>query len=256
MKIFMPAPKHTFAEQEKIVLDAAEQSIMDSSLIDFKMSTIAKNAGLSMGSVYKHIQSKEDVLVALAVRADMEAAKIIQDIFSLPFSLPAKIVSLNLVSQQAMYRYPFSYQLLTMVTNKDLIGKSSEKWHGKLGQISNTIRSLFERALIESIEKEELICDDCDKAALIQEFMLMHWAVSIGFPQIVNHPYDTYVTPEKYNANVGLSLEHPLIRAAIRMTNSYPWKELVTLADLSQLEQTLIELGLREPEESKTDAIA
>ncbi len=241
----MPAPKHTFAEQEKMVLDAAAQSILDSSLLDFKMSAIAKNAGLSMGSVYKHIQSKEDVLVALSVRMDTNAVKVMEQVLALPFSLPVKIVSLNLVSQQAMYQYPFAYQLLGMTNNRALLEKCSENWRLKLRQVSEKIRSCFEQALIESVNTAELICDE-DSEALIEEFMLMQWATSIGFPQIVNHPYDTYMTTEKKNANVSLSLDHPLIRASIRLTNSYPWKQPVTRGDLSKIEKVLIELSLRE----------
>ena len=54
-----PAPKYSLQQQEDMILSAAEKSIENSSLLDFTMSAIAKGAGLSMGSVYKHVQSKE-----------------------------------------------------------------------------------------------------------------------------------------------------------------------------------------------------
>ena len=64
-----PAPKHSPQEQEDLILEAAAQCIEETSLLDFTMSAISKKAGLSMGSIYKHIQSKEDVLVALGWRS-------------------------------------------------------------------------------------------------------------------------------------------------------------------------------------------
>nr|WP_269809238.1 TetR/AcrR family transcriptional regulator [Enterovibrio nigricans] len=177
----MPAPKHSFAEQEQLILDAAAQCILDSSLIDFKMSAIAKHAGLSMGSVYKHIQSKEDVLVALSVRLDKQASKVIRDVLTLPYSLPAKIVAINLVSQEAMYRYPFGYQLVSMIKNRDLLAKASEKWLDKMFHASDEIRLHFMNALNDAVQAEELLCHDGEKERLIEEFMLLQWAVNMGF---------------------------------------------------------------------------
>lgn len=241
----MPAPKHTIAEQEQLILDAAAQCILDTSLIDFKMSAIAKKAGLSMGSVYKHIQSKEDVLVALSVRLDSQASNVIREILALPYSLPAKIVAINLVSQEAMYIYSFSYQLLTLLNSRDLLAKASDKWLTKLSLVSTEIRLQFQDALREAVRSEELLCEEEEKEALIEEFMLLHWAVNIGYPQILNHPHETHINEAKTNFNVPLTLDHPLLRATIRMTNSYPWKEPVTREELSEIELVLIENDLR-----------
>ncbi|AQS37078.1 transcriptional regulator, TetR family [Shewanella psychrophila] len=241
----MPAPKHTIAEQEKLILDAAAQCILDTSLIDFKMSAIAKKAGLSMGSVYKHIQSKEDVLVALSVRLDSQASNVIRFILALPYSLPAKIVAINLVSQESMYIYSFSYQLLTMISSRDLLAKASDKWLAKLSLVSTEIRFQFQDALREAVGSEELLCEEEEKEALIEEFMLLHWAVNIGSPQILNHPHETHINEAKVNVNVPLTLGHPLMRATIRMTNCYPWKYPVTRKELSEIEQVLIKNDLR-----------
>lgn len=242
----MPAPKHSFAEQERLVLDAAVQSILDSSLIDFKMSTIAKNAGLSMGSVYKHIQSKEDVLVALSVRLDKQATVAVREVLALPYPLPVKIVAINLLSQEAMYLYPFGYQLMTMLSSQDLLAKASEKWLNKLTVASEEIKLCFEQALRQAVQSKELLCDEDEQESLIEEFILLNWAVSIGFPQIVNHPHDVYLTAEKRNVNVPLSIDHPLIRATIRMTNSYPWKNPISIETLKEVEQILKSRGMRQ----------
>ncbi|WP_333004451.1 TetR/AcrR family transcriptional regulator [Vibrio coralliilyticus] len=242
----MPAPRHSFAEQERLVLDAAAQSILESSLIDFKMSNIAKNAGLSMGSVYKHIQSKEDVLVALSVRLDKQATAAVKEVLSLPYSLPTKIVAINLLSEKAMYLYPFGYQLMTMLSSQDLLAKASEKWLNKLSIAAEEIRLCFEQALRQAIQSQELLCNEDEQESLIEEFLLLNWAISIGFPQIVNHPHDVSITESKRNVNIPLSLEHPLIRATIRMTNSYPWKHPVSIEELSEIEQILQSRGMRE----------
>lgn len=241
----MPAPKHTIEEQEKLILDAAAQCILDSSLIDFKMSAIAKEAGLSMGSVYKHIQSKEDVLVALSVRVDRQAYAIIREILQLPYSLPSKIVAINLVSQEAMYTYDFSYQMLSMLNSKDLLAKASQNWLSKFHQVSADIRGLFQEALLDAMHSDELLCEDNEKETLIEEFLLLHWAINLGYPQILNHPHETQIGQTQNHADVDWSLDHPLVKAMIRMTNSYPWKTPLELDELNELEQVLSEKGWR-----------
>lgn len=228
----MPAPTHTPAEQERMILEASAQCILDTSLIDFKMSAIAKQAGLSMGSVYKHIQSKEDVLVALSVQLNKRASKVIKKILSLPHPLPTKIVAINLVSEEAMYKYPFGYQLMTMINSEDLRAKASEKWLLRDAQISEEIRTYFKLALIEAVANQELLCNADEQEDLIEEFILMHWAVSVGIPQIVNYPYSASITENTKKHETHLSLDHPILKAAIRMTNSYPWKTPTSRADL------------------------
>lgn len=63
-----PAPKYSAEQQEEMILSSAAQAIEETSLLDFSMSSVAKLAGLSMGSVYKFVQCKEDVLIALATQ--------------------------------------------------------------------------------------------------------------------------------------------------------------------------------------------
>ena len=63
-----PAPRYSPEEEQELVLDAAVGCIEESSLLGFTIGAIAKRAGLSVGSLYKHVQSKEDLLVALATR--------------------------------------------------------------------------------------------------------------------------------------------------------------------------------------------
>lgn len=48
-----PAPKYSPEEELTRILAAAERCINDTSLLDFTMSALAKEAGISIGSVYK-----------------------------------------------------------------------------------------------------------------------------------------------------------------------------------------------------------
>ena len=241
----MPAPKYPFAEEEQLILNATAKSILETSLIDFKMSSIAKNAGISMGSVYKHIQSKEDVLVALAVQITQQSFDVITDVLALPYPLSSKIVALNLVSHESMYIYPFGYQLFTMLNSLNLLNKASQAWIDKLAKVSTQIHDGFEQGLLHAIEQGELACEEGYRDALIEEFMLTHWTLNVGFPLIAGHSCNPNMEKEACNWGQSISLEHPFIRATLRVTNSYPWSNPASLHDLNEIEKILLSRGLR-----------
>ena len=93
----MPAPKCTPKELERLVLDAATDAIEESSLLDFTMSDIAKRAGLSVGSIYKHVQSKEDVLVAIGTRMMANQHRVFGEVLALPLKTPERLIAVSLL---------------------------------------------------------------------------------------------------------------------------------------------------------------
>ena len=127
-----PAPKCSPCEQEKMILEAAEQSIAESSLLDFSMSSISKKAKLSMGSVYKHVQSKEDVLIALASFMFCKERALFEQLLSLPLTTPEKIIALSLLDKEKVQIYCFESQLGDMVGSKDLLDRGSEKLFSRM----------------------------------------------------------------------------------------------------------------------------
>lgn len=198
-----------------------------------------------MGSVYKHIQSKEDVLVALAVQMTHQTLTVISDILKLPYSLSSKIVALNLASEESMYIYPFGYRLFTMLNSLNLLNKASQGWVDKLATVSLQIHDCFENELSNAIEQGELILGSDNKDSLIEEFMLTHWTLSVGFPLVVSHSCNPNLAKETCNLSKPISLDHPLLKGTMRITNSYPWKNPASINELIEIEKNLISLGYR-----------
>ena len=98
-----PAPKFSLEEQEKLILFAAVTAIEKSTLLDFSMSSIAKSAGLSMGSVYKYVQCKEDLLIALATNMYQEKQRVFSQVLALPLTTPERIIALSLLDYTLLH---------------------------------------------------------------------------------------------------------------------------------------------------------
>jgi AcrR family transcriptional regulator len=56
-------------KREEMILDRAQDQVAEFGFLDLKMSDLAKAADLSVGTLYAHFASKEDLLLGIAIRA-------------------------------------------------------------------------------------------------------------------------------------------------------------------------------------------
>lgn len=94
----MPAAKYSGEKQQEMIFSAAVECIRESSTTEFTMASIVKKAMLSMGSVYKFVQSKEDIVTALASEAFDYRSSVYARVLNLTLSAPEKILSISLIS--------------------------------------------------------------------------------------------------------------------------------------------------------------
>lgn len=61
--------KRQFRERETLILKTARAMIREQGFLDLKMSRLAQAVAYSVGTLYTHFKTKEDLLVALAVQS-------------------------------------------------------------------------------------------------------------------------------------------------------------------------------------------
>src|SRR5688572_23596273 len=184
----MPSPLQTSSQaQEDLILQAAVKCIEASSLLDFTMSAISAEAGLSMGSIYKHIQSKEDVLVALGYRAQLHFEQVARRVMALPLPIVARIVALQLVDVQHTYPYSFGSQLITLLGNEAILRRASPRWLEKYLAHDVNLELFFERLMLDAAERGELIVAPDARRAMVNEINTATWALCVGHVQVMLH---------------------------------------------------------------------
>lgn len=242
-----PAPTHSPQEQEDIILDAAAKCIENSSLLDFTMSAISKEACLSMGSIYKHIQFKEDVLVALAYRMYMNLLSVFQEIQALPLPIPERLMATNLVSKEKVFLYSFDAQLGSLVNSKAVLQRASKGWIEKMIRADKAVEESFASIIREAYETGELQSTTDDAERLIEEINVGLWSMCVGFTQVAVQLDARSVLGNSIGGETLLSMEpgSPFINNVQRLLNSYPWKNNVTDTDLKRICNTLKKKGLR-----------
>jgi len=238
-----PAPRFSTDEQERLIICAAIKAIEESSLLDFSMSAIAKLAGLSMGSVYKFVQCKEDVLIALATRMYQERQTIFKKVLSLPLTTPERIIATSLLDFSKVQMYTFDNQLESIVNTEAMMKRCSERWLTQMIACGERCQTMFQQFLQTAADSGELTSGSRD----IEEINVGTWSLSVGYFQTVrlHHCRQNDLDENVDKTTVALEPDNVHIRSMKRLINTYDWQQSISDSDIEKICQHLTDSELR-----------
>lgn len=238
-----PAPKFSLEEQEKLILFAAVTAIEKSTLLDFSMSSIAKSAGLSMGSVYKFVQCKEDLLIALATKMYQEKQRVFSQVLALPLTTPERIIALSLLDFTKVQMYSFDDQLESIVNTCSIMKRSSQRWLDYMFNCSKVCEESFKVFLQAAVDSEEL----GSGASEMEEISIGSWSLFVGYFQTVrlHHGRSHQQDNDEQVCLLPLTVNNVHILNLQRFLNSFEWREKLKSQDIEKVCQKLVELELR-----------
>ncbi|MDE3270509.1 TetR/AcrR family transcriptional regulator [Pseudoalteromonas sp. G4] len=239
-----PAPKFSAEKQQDLILKAAEECIQESSVTDFTMAKIARLAGLSMGSVYKFVQSKEDIVLALAYESFNHASVVFNQVLHSSLATHEKILAISLIAPRKLQRFSFCYDLQSYATNEAVIKRASTMWTEKMIEASTRCEQAFKLALTDGINAGALK-QVPNLGEVIEEIIISGWAITVGYEHVQRIQQTKQITESTESFLEPLALDHPIIRSSMRLLNSYPWQEPLSQTSLQRIDTTLKELNLR-----------
>ena len=240
-----PAPQHSPQQIETLVLDAAAKCISETSLLDFTMAAIAKEASMSMGSIYKHVQSKEDVLVALATRMVRQHHEAFTELMAFPLTMPERLMCTILLSPEKLHTFPFGVHLEMLIGNEAVLQRASPRWVETLARFDQAIESSFSDALQAAWQNGELQVDEVDRDNTIEMLLVSLWSMSVGFIQVAYQRHTWHLTSSEYALPFPLAADHPLVDSAKRLINSVAWSTPLDEAGVHKACAMLEERGYR-----------
>jgi AcrR family transcriptional regulator len=238
-----PAPRFSAEEQETLIICSAIKAIEESSLLDFSMSAIAKLAGLSMGSVYKFVQCKEDVLIALATRMYQQRQGVFKKVLALPLTTPERIIATSLLDFSKVQMYTFDNQLESIVHTEAMMKRCSERWLTQMMMCSERCQTMFQVFLQAAADSGELTSGSRD----IEEINLGTWSLSVGYFQTVLLHHNRANNIEEVNEDDPFVLAPTNLHICTmkRLINSYDWQQKLSVQDIEKVCLQLIKADLR-----------
>ena len=234
-----PAPKYTIEQQAEMILDAAEKVIEDTSLLDFKMTAIAKEAGLSVGSLYKYVQTKEDVIIALACEMFEQFIKVADAIYSSDLTMPEKLMSFLLLDPEKANRFSFDLDLEIIATSDPVLSRCSAMWKAKMLELEDKMDSKCEQKTKDGFESGDYQGDMEE----VMEIALGNWAMSSGFKQVRSHM--KIKSKHCQSTSNACFASEMAVKAMKRFINAYSWKTPLCDEGIEKAKQNLIHLGLK-----------
>lgn len=240
-----PAHKACPLEQEDKILSAAAECINEASLTDFTMSAIAKNAGMSMGSIYKHIHSKEDVLLALATKANEALLQCFKDVYGCAELSPAeRLITLSLLDFNRVDAYPFVRHLEMLVSNHVILERASPLWRARLETSGNELTHECESHIQKAIDDGELK-PHIDSANTVKQITLAVWSLNVGSIQVLLQTVEPSDQPTEQPLPFPQATTDAHIFNMKRLINSFDWKSPLDDIGIEKAAAQLTAMGYR-----------
>ena len=196
--------------RDKLILENARMIVKKDGIIEFKMSEIAKASKISIGTLYIHFISKEDVLLALACQNIIEVKAFFQEIVKLECSNKEKLLAFTFTSHIRRSKESYISELEQLVTNTSIRNRASKYKTQEHDSLIQEALLLVKSVLIEAIKEDspqtqntELLCDN---------LLFGLWSLSLGCLSILE--LNIF---KKHD----LDINNPLIVNASYLINSY-----------------------------------
>ncbi len=237
-----PAPRYSPEEEQEIVLDAAVACIEESSLLGFTIGAIAKRAELSVGSLYKHVQSKEDLLVALATRTSRHTRRLYGEILGSDLSSPQRIIALSLLDPKKTRLFNFDEHLNTLICSEAILQRASSQWLGQLREAAESIDGMFSEFFHAAAANGELAIADEDE---LNTLSMGCWSMCAGFQHIALMRHVRGGDRQEHILQYPLQADDYPIVCTQRLLNTYQWQAPLTRIGIDKACATLVAMGYR-----------
>jgi AcrR family transcriptional regulator len=207
------------------------------------MSSIAKSAGLSMGSVYKFVQCKEDLLIALATKMYQEKYRIFSQVLALSLTTPERIIALSLLDFSKVQMFSFDDQLESIVNTRAIMKRCSQRWLDYMINCSKVCEDSFQVLLQTAVDTKELQSG----INATEQISIGAWSLNVGYFQTVriHHGRNTNQENEIQESIASLSTDNVHILNLQRFINTFDWKQKVSKQDIEKVAQQLVISELR-----------
>ena len=184
----MPKVQDKAMREERIIV-ATFDLMEESSFLSLRMSDIANKAGCSMGTVYSHFSSKEDLLLACANHIQRLRIPLKTRIMELSLPAHEKLVLLCFTMWVFDDKYSHYIPVEQLALNPLIWERSSSHRHN----LSNTVAAeigLFIKQLSQQLLQEHPTLEYTDELA--QEFAWDQLSKSVGFHTIKQAAFETF----------------------------------------------------------------
>ncbi|WP_067581696.1 TetR/AcrR family transcriptional regulator [Endozoicomonas ascidiicola] len=171
------------AQRESDIIQSTLELLKQKGFMELKMSEVAKHAQYSMGTVYSHFSSKEDLLLGCATSVAGQAEATFQKILTSAIAPTERLLTLIIANWLSDARDPHYFFLRQLAMNPDIWTRASEKRAQALDDICHCVAQKVEALIVELLpDNPSLMTSKHD--GTITDILMGLWSMSEGLYRI------------------------------------------------------------------------
>ena len=184
--VFMPAPNTSASDKrmqrEAAIIQSALSLYMEKGFLDLKMSEVAKAAGFSMGTVYSHFSSKEDLLLGCAITMARMTETVFQQTLASSVSAMEQLLTLKIAIWICDARDPHRYFLRQLAMTPDIWQRASAARVHELNDIYYALSEMVADLIRKMIQQNSSFTESSEEA--VNDILMGIWCLGEGLFQI------------------------------------------------------------------------
>ncbi len=167
--------------------------------LDMRMADIAKETKYSMGTIYSHFESKEDLLVACAHALVLEHKLLIQAIDVQPIPAIEKIITMAQCSWQLSMQHPDLIEIDNLALMPSVWRRATQQRANELNLLHVELANTFLIIVLVAIEQSLVGYQHLDEAETKQlAHHLTHgmWGLCVGLSSTAQSGYASTLCPK------------------------------------------------------------
>ena len=140
-------------QREADIISATIELLNQNSFLDLRMSDIAKAAKCSMGAIYSHFSSKEDLLLGCACKLIREKIALLDKILSNDMEPIEYLLMVNCMMWLLNSTYPQHHQLTQLAMNPSIWRRASVSRSEIMNELGDFMQLDVDSLAFEALEK-------------------------------------------------------------------------------------------------------
>ena len=154
-------------EREAKIIQAAMGLLEEKSFLDLRMSEVAQASECSMGAVYSHFSSKEDLLLGCAYAVTKDKKLLLHKAFETKLEPLEQLILVSLLVWRTDTLRPENYQLRQLAINPSVWHRASSHRTNKMDELGEELESMIAGVARAALSKRHNGVNDEDVGSLV-----------------------------------------------------------------------------------------
>ena len=216
-------------EREQLILTTARRLILAQGFLDLKMSALAKAVEYSVGTLYGHFETKEDLLVALAVQSIGQRAELFERVRQAKRCSRDRIYGILVARLVLAESDPDTFDIERLAASPSIWKRATPQRYRDMVAMEQRCSQSVLAIIEEAVAAGDLRLGELDATDIV--FGL--WSITVGFHRLVQS-FDDPAQVGVSNAFAGVRKNYQLLLDSYGWQPQQSWNQAAVEQDFRQ----------------------